>query len=59
MNFMSDYTLKRIDHIVLEDMWGIGIEVARNDFWEYRWWECELHITLGKYYITVRINSHV
>ena len=56
---MSDYTLKRIDHIVLEDMWGIGIEVARNDFWEYRWWECELHITLGKYYITVRIKRYV
>ena len=44
---MSEYKLKRIDHIVLEDMWGIGVEVARNDFWEYSWWECELHITLA------------
>jgi hypothetical protein len=59
MNSMSDIKLKRFEYFKLKGSFGLGVDIARDDFWEYDWWECEIHITLGRYYLTVRINRHV
>ena len=51
--------MKYVEFMKLSGMFGLGIDFARDDFWEYKWWEFEVHLTLGKFYVTVRINSHV
>jgi hypothetical protein len=56
---MFEHELKRFEYFKLKGSFGLGIDIARDDFWEYAWWECELHLTLGRYYLTVRINRHV
>ena len=56
---MSEYKLKRFSHMLLEGVGGLGIDFTRIDFYEYRWWECEIHIILGRHYFTIRINQYV
>ena len=56
---MSEYEMKRFEHFKLKGSCGLGIDISRDDYWEYAWWECEIHITLGRHYLTVRINRHV
>ena len=51
--------LRRIDRITLSNVIGLGIELARDDFNEYKWWEFEIHLTIIKWYFIVRISSHV
>jgi hypothetical protein len=51
--------MRRISCITLSNTFGIGIDLARDDFNEYKWWEFEIHLTIIKWYIIVRINSHV
>jgi hypothetical protein len=48
---------KRFTFIKLEHMIGFGIDLSRLHYYEYRWWECELHITLGSYYWTWEIKK--
>lgn len=52
---MSKYGEKRFDYFKLSRTFGLGLDLTRDDFNEYRWWECEIHITLGPYYLTVRV----
>jgi hypothetical protein len=49
---------KHFSYFKLAKTFGLGIDVARDDYWEYRWWECELHITLGAYYLTWKIKKN-
>jgi hypothetical protein len=48
---------KRFTYIKLENMFGFGLDLARLNYYEYRWWECELQITLGHYYFTFEIKK--
>ena len=48
---------KRFTYIKLANMFGFGIDLSRLNYYEYRWWECELHITLGAYYLTWEIKK--
>jgi hypothetical protein len=48
---------KRFSYIKLEHMFGFSIDLARLNYYEYRWWEFELHITLGAYYLTWEIKK--
>ena len=52
---MFKYGVKRFDYFKLSRTVGFGLDFARDEFNEYRWWECEIHITLGSYYLTVRV----
>ena len=58
MSDIGKFELKRFDVMKL-DSFGFGIDFSRDDFWEYRWWECELHLTFGRYYFTIRIKRYV
>ena len=51
--------MSRFTFMTLDRMWGIAIDIARDDFTEYAWWEFELHLTFYKWHMTVRINKHV
>jgi len=52
---MYKYGEKRFDYFKLSRTFGFGLDITRDEFNEYRWWECEIHITLGAYYLTVRV----
>jgi hypothetical protein len=49
---------KHFKYFRLANSFGLGIDVSRDDYWEYRWWECELHLTLGVYYLTWYIKKN-
>lgn len=51
--------MSRFSCFTLKGMRGFGIDLARDDFWEYQWWEFELHLTFYKWHMTVRINQYV
>ena len=51
--------MSRFSFMTLDNMWGFGFDIARDDYWEYQWWEFELHLQFYKYLMTVRINRHV
>jgi len=40
-------------------MFGLGIELSRTDYNEYKWWEFELRLTFVVWYITVTVNHNV
>ena len=41
----------------LEGSIGLGFDLARNYLRNYKWWECEIHATLGNKYITIYLND--
>jgi hypothetical protein len=49
----------RFDCRKLGNTFGLGIDLTRDDYCEYRWWECEIHITLGAYYLTFVLRKYV